>query len=134
MDPLSAVGLASNILQLVEMTWKVTSAAREIYKSSSGLSTELKPSRSEAIQVRSRLEAFEEDNADDNELRKVVVPFRDQINNYVAQVDDLRNRQKSRFGDSFAAARTVFRRDGLDKMRQAVRETGGAVASHLVMI
>ena len=40
LDPLTAIGLAANILQFAEFTWGLVSEAREIHHSSSGASSD----------------------------------------------------------------------------------------------
>lgn len=40
MDPLSAVGLASGIIQLIDFAWRITSGSIEIYNSASGTTKE----------------------------------------------------------------------------------------------
>ena len=40
LDPLTALGLAANIVQFAEFTWKLVSEAREIHHSSSGISAD----------------------------------------------------------------------------------------------
>lgn len=56
MDPLTALGLVANILQLVSTGHKIVSFAREIRSSADGVPEELKQLNIEVVQMRHKIE------------------------------------------------------------------------------
>jgi hypothetical protein len=134
MDPITAVGLASNVLQLVGLGCKVALTARDIYKSSTGLSSEIERYRSQAIEVQEELESFKAGITNDEKLRSLADSLLQQIGEYVAYIDDLRNRRNSRFGALWAAGRTYFKTDELVLRRDSLREAGTGLSTHIIMV
>jgi len=72
MEAVAAVGLASNILQLVQVTKSVAFIVKDIRKSTSGFSTETARFRSLAQLVRKDLNALQTGKGLNDEIRQCV--------------------------------------------------------------
>jgi hypothetical protein len=93
MEALAAVGLASNIMQLVQVTINITATIREVRKSASGSSTETNKFRNLAELMRKDIDAFinpyPAQRAPHEDLQKFAKTMCSQLNEFEKELQKL---------------------------------------------
>ncbi|KAF2795797.1 hypothetical protein K505DRAFT_359886 [Melanomma pulvis-pyrius CBS 109.77] len=88
MESLAALGLASNIIDLIGVFRSVTSTIKEIQKSASGSSKDFDQFRHFASLVRRDVDLIIADAKNDREFQQYARSLRDRMNTYLAELDD----------------------------------------------
>jgi hypothetical protein len=126
MEPLTAIGLVTNIFQLIDVATTLASTAKAIRKSSSGFSANVDNLRSLATDVGQALDA-----ADIGEDRTKA--FLQSLNQYMVEIEVLRvQHPQGLFQSCIGAVRTWYNKDKLEESRRAMGDMGASITMHLI--
>jgi predicted component of type VI protein secretion system len=113
MEAVAAVGLASNIFQVIDVTKNIATTIKDIRKSTSGFSTETNRFRSLAQLVRKDISSLlaSRSNVDDD-LQQCIGRLRSQLDKFIIELDSLRLVEpKSLYQSSKIATKIWWRRE-----------------------
>jgi hypothetical protein len=113
MEAVAAVGLASNIFQVIDVMKNIATTIKDIRKSTSGFSTETNRFRSLAQLVRKDISSLlaSRSNVDDD-LQQCIGTLRSQLDKFIIELDSLRLVEpKSLYQSSKIATKIWWRRE-----------------------
>ncbi|KAH7087420.1 hypothetical protein FB567DRAFT_592098 [Paraphoma chrysanthemicola] len=138
MEPLAAVGLATNIIQLVQISKDITTTIKEIYKSSSGCSAETERFENLAKIVQKDLDvAFSKGpvlQLPSNEVTNYVETLRKEIDAFNDELRKLRSKRPSSVLQAgIVAVRTWWKRDHIENCARTINQMSNQIAAHIIM-
>ncbi|KAI9709467.1 MAG: hypothetical protein M1820_003227 [Bogoriella megaspora] len=142
LDPFSALGLASNIIQFVEFGTRVVSKSVEQYKSAVGASEDLLNSEAVARHLRQLTQGLEgrfPESNDEVGLQKLALSCREVAKELLGMVEDLKvdhklqgtKRQMQSLRQAF---RAVGKEDRIEKLERSMNVFRSEITLHVVML
>lgn len=132
MDPFSALGLASNIISLVDFIWKLAAGTQAIYQSSSGVSKENAFLEAIARDMRRLSSAIVVDDAHSDALRSLAVESKSMADQLLHAVDKLRVESEASSWASFKSAlREVWSRSDVKALYRRLSELQKQITTHI---
>jgi hypothetical protein len=136
MDPVTAVGLASNIFQLIGVARGVALTTRDLYKSKNGLSKEIDRFRIQAELVHKHLDELTRGTStkpDDVALREYAQAMCTRTTEYLATLDRVKIRDTSSWWNAFGAAvKSWWKKEQFAESFKAIEEAGTNITTHIV--
>jgi len=141
LDPLSALGLASNVLQFIDFTSKLFSLASEVYHSANGASKEteeleviIKHLQSLCEGVWQPLKDPGEKYPQDNGLRELSRKCFEAGDELLQALQSLQMKGTSKRWNSFCSAlTTIWKQKDINKMRGRLESLKSELAFHFTM-
>lgn len=134
MEGVAAVGLASNIIQLVQVACSIGQIVKDLRKDSSNLSSEAKQLRTRAQRVREDVDTiFSKKQITDTQFKSYAEDLQQRVNAYLTALDDtiLKNYKKL-FGPWITAYKIWRKKDELAELLRRVDEMGTQVTEHII--
>ncbi|KAL1842598.1 hypothetical protein VTJ49DRAFT_4778 [Mycothermus thermophilus] len=142
MEPLAAIGLASNILQFVEFTHKLVSTTHRLYQHGSRLEFLELESIAQGLRDRARavtdgsrrIQSTEGANSEDQPLERLAADCIRITDELLAALDSLRCREPgNKWGSFYQALKTIWKADDIKALQDRVDRIGNALSHHLVI-
>lgn len=132
MDPFSALGLASNIISLVDFTSKLVAGTKAIYQSQSGTSEETAVLETITQDIRRLDDAIVIDDAHSGALRSLATESKNMADQLLQAIDRLRAGSKHSPWTSFKAAlRDVWSRSEIQALYRRLSELQRQITAHI---
>lgn len=124
MDPLSALGIAGNVIQFIDFATKLFDGSREVYRSATGASQETLNLSNIAKELSGLSKSFTTDDLKSLGLRDVASQCSSLAKDLLAAVDKLTvNTKGNRLLDSFVVAlRAVLKEREIQKLWQQITD------------
>lgn len=132
MDPLAALGLAGNVIALVDFLWTVLSEAREIYKSPSGESEENRFIDVLIGDIEAQSHPLLDLPGSTSELNALVRESRDIANQVIAGASTVKRKSRSRWRSFSAALKDVWGRDKTQVLLSRLGRLQSHISIHLL--
>ena len=120
MDPVAAIGLAGNIVQFVDFSWKLLSETRDLYDSSTGVSADndvLESISSDLINLNDALTAPSTAGAIPNRLRHLASQCKGAAEELLEVLDKIKVKGSHRKWKSFMQAlRSVWKKEQIENL------------------
>jgi hypothetical protein len=131
MDAFTALGLASNIVQFVDFSWKLVAESRAIYKSSEGASHENLTLIAIANNVAALSNAIEV-STDDSQLEKLAKECKTIGKELSDALDELRANGKRTMWTSFSIAlKEIWKKGKVDRIYNRLGKVQAQMAIYL---
>lgn len=132
MDLFSALGLASNIISLVDFTWKLVAGTQAIYQSQSGTSEENAVLEIITRDMRRLGDAIVIDDAHSGALHTLAVESKNIADQLLRAMDKLRAKSRHSSWASFKAAlRDVWSRSEIQALYRRLSELQKQITIHI---
>ncbi len=131
MDPLSALGVASNVVQLVGFAWTVVSETNRLAKSASGLSADnetLEKIAADTIRLNNAIVVS--DNISP-ELATLAAEAKDVAARLQSLIEELRLSKKSRWRALAAVSKDAWAKDKTDALSQTLMRLQTQITAHI---
>ena len=136
MEAVTAIGLATSIIQLIEIARNITSTAGEINRSVSGLSKEFQLFRNHAAFVCQDVDLIiqaGDDSEYDSQFRDHASTFRKYVQDYLQDLDSLKiAKTKDRAQLLKAAMKIRLRGSHLEESMSLIQKVGDQITIHFV--
>ena len=143
MDPLSALSVATNVIQFVDFTSKIVSGSYQLYKSGLGESeqnAELNQVTTKLISLNDSLERSLHTQALGKDLSQIDIQLRDLCNdcNIIAHdlilaLKKLQSNRHSKWNSVILALRTIWTQDDIDKLQHRVDGFRQQITMHVLV-
>ncbi|KAL9078934.1 MAG: hypothetical protein Q9157_002158 [Trypethelium eluteriae] len=141
LDPLSALGVAGNIVQFVQFSGELVSRAVELYRSSTGLLQQHKELLASAELLKQDSQALLDDFAgvfgeskDERSLRNLVKLYHELAAKLVAVLEDLKPKSEHRKWEAVRQTlRTAYRDSAINSLIERMRLLRDALNNHLLI-
>ncbi|KAJ4303181.1 hypothetical protein N0V90_002074 [Kalmusia sp. IMI 367209] len=138
MEPVTIIGLIANIIQLIEVGREVTSTARDIRKSTSGLTDQAKRFRDYARLVRDDIDqSMNAKNANivDEKFKAYASSLREQVDIFLDELNSLQVQDKNSLWQPWKAGiKAWWRKDELRKTMRSINQMGDQITMHIVNV
>jgi hypothetical protein len=136
MEATTVVGLATNIIQLIQVGHNILITVRDIRRSTTGFSKETDAFRSHADQVRRDFDHLTESVlTNDEKFRDYVSALRVQVDIYDEELAKLRLKKPSSYYQTLKLAyKVLWNRGRLEEIYQDIAKMGTEVTMHIVTI
>ena len=138
LDPVAAIGLAGNIVQFVDFSWKLIDEARDLYGSSSGASQEhdlLELIFSDLNTLNDKLTAPTALGAIPESLRNLASQCKDFVEQLFRILKDLKVKGDNRKWKSFLQAlRTIWKKEQIEQLVKQLERLRDAMQFRLQIV
>lgn len=132
MDPLSALGLACNLISVVEFAWKILGKAREIYRSPSGRDEESQFSELLLGDIHKQQALLSDLPEATEELRALQRESKSILNDVSYHISKLRTRKRSKLESTVAALRAAMTEDKVEGLIGRLERLQTQINTHLL--
>jgi hypothetical protein len=138
MEAVTAIGLATNIIQLIEVVSSITSTARDIARSASGFSKEAELFRKHAASVCRDMDLVIQSNDNekyDAEFRDYAASLRKHVKDYIGELDALKMAKTGGWIQPLKAAVKVrWRRARMEESMRLIQTMGDQITTHIIAV
>lgn len=131
-DPFAALGLAGNIITLIDFTWKLVAGAHTIYRSHSGTSDENAVLEVIVHDISSLSDAVVVDQARSEKLRLLAAESKRVAEELLRALDKLKAKDhNSRWASLKAALKEVWSRGEIENLEKSLSKLQAQVTAHI---
>jgi hypothetical protein len=135
MDPFTALGLASNLVQFVDFAWKLVTETREIAISADGSNENTRSLTSIMIDIKSSNVAIETITTDDEPLSSIIKECGVLSRQLVEVLEKLKvEPDQSRWASFTVALKSLLKKKDIERLFESISRLRQRVLEHLEVI